>query len=253
MDKITREAGFTLIEVLISLTILSLILGVIMGGFRLGNRTWEKGEQRLEELQRLRSVFQFLVQDIKSCIRIQRKPDSDEESGEQNKGGNRQNQPVVFVGERNSLLLVTTSSGLDLELKKGMLRLVYYAVTEEEGKEGLIMVESPLLYQDPFDLEKWLHKHSYSLYPEVTSLEFEYYGIPDIHGKVKEEDKEADWFEDWNKLELVESGDGYYKNLPEKVRVTIHQRHGQEGDERVQSMILEIPLITGERKRNEKI
>lgn len=253
MDKITREAGFTLIEILISLTILSLVLGVIMGGFRLGNRTWEKGEQRLEELQRLRSVFQFLVQDIKSCIRMQRQPDSDAESGEQKRGGNRQNQPVVFIGERNSLLLVTTSSGIDPELKKGILRLVYYAVSEEEGKSGLVMAESPFLYQDPFDLEKWLHKHSYSLYPEVTSLEFEYYGVKEIQGKVKEENKEPEWHEDWNKLEQVESGNDYCKNLPEKVRVTIHQRHGQEGDEEEQSMILEIPLITGERKRDEKV
>lgn len=65
-----REDGFTLLELLISLTILSVIVATVFSGFRLGVRAWEKGEQGLLERQRYRIVLSLLKRQIAS-IRVQ--------------------------------------------------------------------------------------------------------------------------------------------------------------------------------------
>jgi len=44
--------GFTLLELLISLTILSLVTVLIFGAFRMGIRAWEKGERNIDGRQR---------------------------------------------------------------------------------------------------------------------------------------------------------------------------------------------------------
>ena len=49
--------GFTLLELLISLTILSLMIVLVLGAFRIGVRAWERGETDVEGRQRYRIVF----------------------------------------------------------------------------------------------------------------------------------------------------------------------------------------------------
>ncbi|MGA1875032.1 MAG: type II secretion system protein J [bacterium] len=251
MNKRKQPSGFTLIEVLISLTILSLIMGVIMGGFRLGSRSWQKGEQRLEEQQRMRCVFSILVQDMKSCITIHRDADP-EASGKVNKR-DRQKQPVVFIGESDKLRFVTTASGISPRLKGGTLRLVSYCLSQEDDNPGLIMGECPLLYQYPFEAVCFGDEDSsgpkvftYSLYPDVVEISFQYYGIKDIHGKVKEKGKEPEWHDDWNRLEDIQNQDKYLENLPERIRVTMRRKQAE--DDREVTTHLEIPVMVGERK-----
>lgn len=246
MNKLKQAKGFTLIEVLISLTILSLIMGVIMGGFRLGSRSWLKGEQRLDEQQRLRCIFTILIQDIKSCIG-KRKP-VPEASGK-HKGS--KNWPVVFYGENDKLEFVTTASGIDRQLKKGALRLVSYELSEQEDKPGLVMEESPWLYQNPAEegiSGEYLEpiSFSYSLYPDVVGIGFQYYGVKEIYNKVGKKDAEPEWHDDWNPLADVQSGEDYLKNLPEKVRITLHQKRSEDDQEI--STRFEIPIPIGERK-----
>ena len=64
--------GFTLLEVLISITILALILAVIMGAMRLGSKAWETGNRKVEEIQRERISFDLLAEDIKSIYRLEK-------------------------------------------------------------------------------------------------------------------------------------------------------------------------------------
>jgi len=250
MNDLKQPKGFTLIEVLISLTILSLIMGVVMGGFRLGSRSWKKGEERLEEQQRMRCVFSLLIQDIKSCILLKR-PADPEASGSQK---NRRNQPVVFIGEADKLKFVTTASGIGPQVKKGTLREVSYCLSYEEDKPGLVMGERPWLYQNPFeDEDVSLGEESpgpppstYSLYPDVVDIVFQYYGVKEIHRRPTERDAEPEWHDDWNNLQDIQSGEHYLKNLPEKVKVTLRRKKSEDDPEI--NISFEIPIVVGERK-----
>ena len=54
------SAGFTLLELLIAITLLGLLMAALFGGLRLGARAWERGEERLDESARLQGVQNFL-------------------------------------------------------------------------------------------------------------------------------------------------------------------------------------------------
>ena len=45
------KKGFTLIELIIAITIVSMIMAIILGGMRLSIRAWEVGEGRVEVYQ----------------------------------------------------------------------------------------------------------------------------------------------------------------------------------------------------------
>jgi prepilin-type N-terminal cleavage/methylation domain-containing protein len=263
-----QEKGFTLIEVLISLTILAMIMGVIMGGFRLGIQSWETGEKRLEEQQRMRCVFDILIQDIKSCT-LTKKPASyaTDAAGGKQPEQTAQDYAVVFLGEAKKVSFVTTASGINSQLKKGTLRFVSYYLGQSEDKPGLVMEESPWLYQDPFKKEGETEddtlepKHYiYSLYPDVVDITFQYYGVKKPKGESVTIDAEPEWYDDWNLLGDVQSKEKYLMELPEKIRVTIKRKpKGQEsrdaqgangaGDREITiSFVIPIPIV--ERKEN---
>ncbi|MCK4533901.1 MAG: prepilin-type N-terminal cleavage/methylation domain-containing protein [Syntrophobacterales bacterium] len=58
--------GFTLLELLISLTILSLITLLVFGAFRIGIRAWEKGERNIDGRQRERIVLDLIKRQLAS-------------------------------------------------------------------------------------------------------------------------------------------------------------------------------------------
>jgi general secretion pathway protein J len=67
--KFRSDRGSTLIELLISITIVGIILVIIMGAFRIGIRAWEKGEQDVESFQRQQIVLSILKRQLSSICR----------------------------------------------------------------------------------------------------------------------------------------------------------------------------------------
>ena len=58
--------GFTLLELLISMTILALITLLVFGAFRMGIRAWERGERNIDAHQRERIVLDLITRQIAS-------------------------------------------------------------------------------------------------------------------------------------------------------------------------------------------
>jgi len=61
------SSGFTLLELLISLSIVGLILLIVFGALRIGSRAWEKGERDVEAHQRQRIVLGLIKQQLASA------------------------------------------------------------------------------------------------------------------------------------------------------------------------------------------
>jgi len=92
----SQSSGFTLIELIISITILSIITVIIGAAFHLGIQAWEKGEKETGDAQQLRVLSSLLSQQIKSIYPYPIKmEDKDEEF-------------VMFKGEPDSITFVTT-------------------------------------------------------------------------------------------------------------------------------------------------
>ncbi len=108
--------GFTLLELLISLTILSLITLLVFGAFRIGIRAWEKGEKNIDGRQRERIVLDLIRRQL-SSIPI------DTVKGE---------KALALKGDNKSIAFVS-----DIHLVPGdKFGMVYVNYRVEEGEES---------------------------------------------------------------------------------------------------------------------
>ncbi|MDD5559773.1 prepilin-type N-terminal cleavage/methylation domain-containing protein [Candidatus Methylomirabilis sp.] len=122
-------SGFTLLEVLISLTILALIFVAVLGAIQIGVKSWESGEARAEESQRTRALVDALARDLTTIYPLRVKElDKD---------------VTVFRGSSDSLTFATLPQSYGAEPFSHMIRMVTYAV---ESGRGLVATESyPML------------------------------------------------------------------------------------------------------------
>ncbi len=88
-----RQTGFTLIELVIAITLMGLTLVALYSGLRLGLNSWDSGEQRAEEINRLRAAQEFLRRQLAQSMTVY-------QTNEQ------QEQTVVFVGGRDRIEFV---------------------------------------------------------------------------------------------------------------------------------------------------
>jgi len=98
-DRRPRPAsfrGFTLLELLISMTLLVLIVVIAIGAMRLGSRSVAAGEKKMEAQERLRTVLSTMDAQIQSQV-----PLTYEEEG---------NKKYYFRGDRKTLRFSTNYS-----------------------------------------------------------------------------------------------------------------------------------------------
>ena len=173
------QNGFTLLELLISLTIIGLILVIVFGALRIGARAWEKGERDVETRQIQRIVLDNMKRQIAStCLR--------EIMSKDQKG-------FFFRGDRESMefmsrlpMVPTTRSGMVY---------VKYVVREGEGgeKKRLMLYEKDVVL---IDKEKGVEDQDeadfFELIPGAESIEFEYLKGPE------DKDRDPQWQETWD-------------------------------------------------------
>ena len=58
--RVARQSGFTLLELLIAITILSLFMTASMGAVRIASKSWAAGQERTDLTEEMRSVTDFL-------------------------------------------------------------------------------------------------------------------------------------------------------------------------------------------------
>lgn len=88
----SRQAGFTLLELLISITLLGLMLVLLFGGLRLGVRSWDAVQQQVDNLNTVRSVESFLRREMARAYPYRWK--------------SLATQRVAFLGARNKISFV---------------------------------------------------------------------------------------------------------------------------------------------------
>ena len=192
-------AAFTLVEVMVTMTILGFLLLMIFGTFRLGLSAWEKGESTKEEYQRARIVSQLIFQQTKSAIAYKVKTQKAE--------GNF----LAFEGRARSLKFVSTVS---LKTRKPS-GLVYAFYEFREGGRGggqLILYEGRVLNKNFLD-EPPREEAAIPLLEGLGDVRFEYYQEEDTN-----KNKTEGWVEEWSAKEE--------NALPTAVRVTVFPLKG---------------------------
>ena len=203
--------GFTLLEVIVTLTILGLILLVISGAFRLCLSAWERGESTRGEYQKVRAISQLVSQQIKSGVPYKIKTEKAE------------GDYLAFEGKRHSVKFV---SALPIKARRpqGFVYAIYEF--EEGGKEGgrLVYYEQRVLNKDFFE-EKPDEDSGVSLCEGVADVRFEYF---------RREDKDKNWTEGW----VDEWNAKDEKELPQALRMTITLKNEKSEKEEVPFTLL---------------
>ena len=60
LGRFSREQGFTLLELLVAIMILTLFMTASMGAVRIASRSWAAGQERADMTEEMRSVTDFL-------------------------------------------------------------------------------------------------------------------------------------------------------------------------------------------------
>lgn len=198
----TAITGFTLIEVVITLTVLGFILLMIFGAFRLGLSAWERGESTKEEYQQARIISQLISQQIKSMVPYKIKTKKAE------------GDYLAFEGKRHSLKFVSALS-LKTNQPEGFVYAIY-EFREGNGEKGgsLILYEQRALNRDFFE-DPIKEEMGISLLEGVTSVQLEYYQAEDSSKNLKE-----GWLEEWDAKEA--------KEFPQALKMTIVKKNGKD-------------------------
>jgi general secretion pathway protein J len=197
--------GFTLLEMVLSLTIVGLIVALVAAGFNVAGTAIGGGERAAEQNQRLRLAGDIMIRQIKSTALYAAEADDYEYP--------------FFRGTRQDLAFVTAAA----QTGGGGLALVTYRILD--GPPRLVIAESMALSREVLGQPERLVElpvQEAVLLEGFTAMSFRYLVSDGI---------DAEWLDAWDGQEEEE--------LPTAVRVTIEGLAGLGGGTWTQ----DIPLM----------
>jgi hypothetical protein len=194
-QSLRHQAGFTLLEAAIAMSLLVLITTVLYGGFYLSHRAMESWQAHAEKSQRLRSAEDFLGSYIRSAYPYRL---------------TLRDQGVVFSGEESRLTFVSAISvGMG---GRGLAKVSLYWESDQDGTGSLVLEEEiPMRWESIEDAAG--HRNKMELHQGVKSLRFHY---------LEPQSEEERWVEEWNGEEK--------RVLPRAIRISLEDRGGKEVD-----------------------
>ena len=196
--------GFTLLELLLAISILAIVLAMASGGLGLGYRSWSRGGERMERLDRRRVVTSRLSQEVASAFAFAK--------------GSPLAKEVVFIGQPDSLSLVTTNP------PTGTKEILLYVDTDPGTTEsGLVLRQDIVPNGSLFSSGKG---RLVELISEVTELRLRYFNekkLPD--GTVV-----GEWLTSWPPESPIAGAEpaGSKAIFPKAIELALIQGQGRE-------------------------
>ncbi len=209
-----NASAFTLVEVMVTLTILGIVVLVTFGVFRMGLSAWEKGESNREGTQTMRIASHRISQQMKSLMPYRVKTEKAE--------GNF----LAFEGRPRSVKFIST-----LSLRTGRPSGFVYVIYEfqEGGTSGgrLLQYEGRVVNKNFMD-EEPPENAKVSLFEDLADVRFEYYRAAN-----PEKNQEEGWLSEWIAKEE--------KEFPKAMRMTLQFRNKEGGGEEPVILLASVP------------
>ncbi len=160
-----NNRGFTLLELLISITMLAVITGIMGWSLNMAHRTLEKGEKKIQNLERRKASFSLVESQISSMMPYQYTDDEGQKK-------------YYFSGNKEKMMFASNYSLW--RGTRGNTFVAYDAQTNEQGKKYLRITEQTIGLQT---------KDESILFDNCTNISFEYF--------LKNAFEEGKWIEEW--------------------------------------------------------
>ena len=172
-SRLAPRRGFTLVELLLALTLMSMLLGLAYGGLRAATRATDRGQDILEDSSRIRMAHQFVRKQLNQVSPL---------VFEQSEDGVER---TVFVGEERRIRYVAPMPGY---LGFGGPQVQELAVVR--GKDSLELVLSHALLQG-FEEDFLYERDPIPLVGNIANARFSFLGL-DETGEL------AGWTSTWD-------------------------------------------------------
>lgn len=150
-----RQGGFTLVEVLIALTLMGLLVVVLFSGFRVGLRSWQAVERHTARVEESRQLSGLLYRQLGQVLPILLATE----------GGK---QEPAFVGQATRLRYIAP-----LSLSSGNLPYLFELDSNWQGRPGIWARFAP--YRAGLTVEALLADSEYVQISEKLKLRFAYF------------------------------------------------------------------------------
>ncbi|MFQ5717164.1 MAG: prepilin-type N-terminal cleavage/methylation domain-containing protein [Nitrospinales bacterium] len=204
-----QERGYTLLELIISITIIAVIVGISLGGMRLGLSTREIGEQKAETYQRLRFIGEQISKNVKSLhpLFIRQQEEEKEAFFETEEKATPPKKVMAFEGLENSIRFITFADSLSMIKNPPWMHEVrfYLGRHPKSLEKGIIMMERDIVADAVFtEVQPDSPAARYIMLAQnVADLRFRYYKMEKLTSEELEsqEDKtikyKGEWVDTW--------------------------------------------------------
>jgi len=165
MPVLGSRRGFTLLELMISITLIGIIVLIVAGAMRLGYRSVDAGERKIESLERMRASLSLIDSQIQSEI-----PLTIDEDG---------SRKYYFQGEKGTLVFPSNYSLWGGQM--GYVAVTYSVVPDNRGKQTLWVSESMIGAENKMEAK---------LFESLDEISFQYF----YKGPT---DQQGSWVEQW--------------------------------------------------------
>ncbi|MDD2725146.1 MAG: prepilin-type N-terminal cleavage/methylation domain-containing protein [Methylovulum sp.] len=186
MKRIKSALGFTLMEVLIAMTLLSIMVVLLFASLKICAQSWEKGESKMADVNEVAVVYHFFQQHLTAA-----KPLWDDFSV-------KEQRTLAFQGDTQSLQFVG-----EFPASVGKIGAQLFSLHLQELDDGNVInvAITPFL---PVPDGQSLPKEEIALIKHVRSISLAYFGPDETGG-------ESSWQTQWLQRE----------NQPQLVKVSI--------------------------------
>ncbi|MDD5462792.1 MAG: prepilin-type N-terminal cleavage/methylation domain-containing protein [Methylococcales bacterium] len=167
----SRHKGFTLIEVLIAITLLGIMVVLLFSSLKICADSWEKGESKMADVNEVAIVYNFFQRHLSTTLPLW----NDLPEGE---------KTFSFQGKPQSLQFI---SAFPASAGKSGLQLFSLHLQEEDNEQIIKVALSPFV---PEARGEEKHKEEVTLIKHVSDLRLAYFGSEDGA-------KEGIWANEW--------------------------------------------------------